>query len=180
MQTSEQNNYTTKCSPAGTGTVTILLCNVSPLPAQALHLTFIILRWPKHLRHVDRITNGPVLIVSYREAEIREYKVCAYMYLLLNSANYDKSHYRTVIHRAKSKLQLHVYHACPSTLIARLWWVARLGFTAFTAAAFVDNLDIYSLVDTTSRFLKRQGYLILKRQRFQHSTCKIWMAGKLT
>ena len=52
--------------PAGTGTVIRRRCIVVPLASHSTHGVLTIRRVPKQRRQVDLITNGPVLIVSYK------------------------------------------------------------------------------------------------------------------
>ncbi len=53
--------------PAGTGTITLFLCLVWPVPRQELQGVDMTVPLPPQRRHVERITNGPVFTVSYRE-----------------------------------------------------------------------------------------------------------------
>lgn len=56
-----------QCWPAGTGTITVFLCLVCPVPWQVWQGLEMTVPLPPQRRHVERITNGPVFIVSYRE-----------------------------------------------------------------------------------------------------------------
>lgn len=55
--------------PAGTGTITVFFCLVCPLPRQEWHGLEMTVPLPPQWRQVERITNGPVFTVSYRDED---------------------------------------------------------------------------------------------------------------